>query len=290
MGKLKNIADKFKKLSRQHRFTMHDINSESEEWHVILSPLGIIAGFTALVLFIFVGILLLLAYTPVAGLLPGYKTEAIRSREFMMENIIRVDSLERIMNDMMAYNENIAILVGGRTPAVKTSIATDSLYRTKGIVPPSAEDSLLRAQMLGDSPYNLQNTVKGQPGDSKIEMQKPVEGIVTSHFDLRNNIYGTHLATAPMAQVTATAEGTVMLSLWTPDKGHLVQIQHPDGIVSVYSNLQQVLVSQGQVVRSSEVIGYTSDADQPSANTSSLFEFQLWINGKVVDPESLIVF
>lgn len=287
MGKLNNFTEKLRKLGRQHRFSMHDIYSDSEEWHVILSPLGIIAGFTALVLLIFVGALVLLAYTPAADLLPGYKTEANRSREFMMENIMRVDSLERIMNDMMAYNENISILVGGRTPAVKTSIATDSLYRAKGIVPPSVEDSLLRAQMLGDTPYNLQNTVKNQTGD-KIELTQPVDGIVTDRFDLRNNIYGIRLATASMAQVTATAEGTVMQSLWTPDKGYIVQIQHPDGLVSVYSNLQQVLVSQGQVVRSSEVLGYT--ADQPSASSESLFEFQLWVNGKVVDPESFIVF
>lgn len=288
MGKLKNIADKLRKLGRQHRISMHDINSATEEWHVILSPLGIIAGFTALVVFIFAGVLILLAYTPVADLLPGYKTEAIRSREFMMENIMRVDSLERIMNDMMAYNENIAIVVGGRTPAVKTSIAADSLYRTKGIVPPSAEDSLLRAQMLGDTPYNLQNTVKTQSGESKVELSLPVDGIVTDRFDIRNGVYGIRLATASMAQVTATAEGTVMLSVWTPDKGYIVQIQHPDGIVSVYSNLHQVLVSQGQVVRGSEVLGYT--ADQPSASSDSLFEFQLWVNGKVVDPESFIVF
>ena len=287
MGKLNNITEKLKKFGQRRRFSMHDINTESEEWHVILSPLGIIAGFTALTVLIFAGVLILLAYTPIADLLPGYKTEAIRSREFMMENIMRVDSLERIMNDMMAYNENIAILVGGRTPAVKTSIASDSLYRSKGIVPPSAEDSLLRAQMLGDTPYNLRNTVKPQSND-QIELSQPVDGIVTDRFDLRNNIYGIRLATASMSQVTATAEGVVMLSMWTPDKGYMVQIQHPDGMVSVYLNLQQVLVSQGQAVRSSEVIGYT--ADQPSASSDSLFEFQLWVNGKVVDPESFIVF
>ena len=287
MGKLKKIADKLKTLGRQHRFSMHEIDSASEEWHVILSPLGIIAGFTALVVLIFAGVLALLAYTPAADLLPGYKSEAMRSREFMMENIMRVDSLERIMNDMMAYNENIAILVGGRTPAVKTSMAADSLYRAKGTVPPSAEDSLLRAQMLGDTPYNLQNTVKPQDRE-KSELSLPVDGMVTDRFDVRNNIFGIRLATASMAQVTATADGTVMQVLWSPDKGNIVQIQHPDGMVSVYSNLQQVLVSQGQVVRNSEVIGYT--AEQPSANNDTMFEFQLWVNGKAVDPESFIVF
>ena len=288
MGKLKNIAGKFKSFTQPHRFSMHDVNSTAEEWHVIISPAGIFAGFTALVVLIFAGVLMLLAYTPVTDLLPGYKTEATRSREFMMKNIMRVDSLEHIMNDMMAYNENIAILVGGRTPAVKTSIASDSLYRSKGIVPPSAQDSMLRAQMLdAESPYSLQNTVRSQARE-KTDLSLPADGIVTERFDPRNNIFGIRLATASLAQVMATTEGTVMSAQWTPDKGNVIQIQHPDGLVSVYSNLQQVLVTQGQVVRNSEVIGYT--ADQPSSSPENLFEFQLWSNGKAVDPEGYIVF
>lgn len=283
MGKLKNISTKAGSMFRKHRFSMHNVESDYEEWHVILSPMGAVAGLVAVVMLLFALILALLAYTPVTDLLPGYKTEAMRSREFMMQNIMKVDSLEHIMNDMMAYNENIAILVGGRTPAVKTTIASDSTYRTKGIVPPSPQDSLLRAQMLGDTPYNLQNTVKVQQRE-KSELSMPADGIVTEHFDMRNNIYGVRLATAPLAQVTATADGTVMSVLWTPDKGNVVQIQHPDGLVSAYVNLNQVLVTPGQVVRNSEVIGYTAD------EADRMFEFQLWSNGTPADPESFIVF
>lgn len=287
MGKLGNTADKIKRLGRRHRLSMEDTESSTEVWHIFISPMGIAVGITAFVVLMFAAILLLMAYTPIANLLPSYRTEAMRSRETLMQNIMRVDSLEHIMNDMMAYNENIAILVGGRTPAVKTSVASDSLYRSKDIVPPSAEDSLLRAQMTGDSSYGLSNTVKTQTGE-KRELLRPVDGIVTDRFDLRNDIYGIRLATASMAQVISTAEGTVMFSVWTPDRGYVVQIQHPDGLVSVYSNLQQVLVSQGQVVRGAEVIGYTSD--KPSTGTESLFEFQIWSNGTVVDPETYIVF
>lgn len=286
MGKFANISEKLKRLGRRHRITIQEVNSSSEEWHLFLSPLGFVAGLLALVSIIFVGVLLLLAYTPAANMIPSYRTEAIRSRDEMMRNIMRVDSLENIMNDMMTYNENIAILVGGRTPAVKTSTTADSLSRSKDIVPPSAEDSLLRIQMTGDSQYGLSNTVK--PQRERIELLQPVDGIVTDRFNIRDNIYGIRLATTSMAQVTAVADGTVMSAMWTPDNGYIVQIQHIDGLVSVYLNLQQVLVSQGQVVRGAEVLGYTSD--KPSSGTENLFEFQLWNNGKAVDPEGYIVF
>lgn len=287
MGILKKLIGKIKQFGRPHRLSMQDVNAPEREWHIFLTPWGIIAAMLAFVVIVFVGVLLLVAYTPITNLLPSYRSEALRSREEMMQNIMRLDSLERKMNDMVAYNENIAILVRGGSPAVRTATSADSLSHSKNIVPPSAEDSLLRAQMTGNSAYNLDNTVRPAAND-KLKMLPPVEGMVIDRFDLRNNIYGIRLATSSMAQVTSTAEGTVMSAVWSPDKGFIVQIQHPDGMVSVYANLQQSIVSPGQVVRPAEVIGYTSD--KPSASSDNLFEFQLWLNGKVVDPESLIVF
>ena len=84
--------------------------------------------------------------------------------------------------------------------------------------------------------------------------------------------------------------GTVVLSLWTPEEGHVVQIQHPDNLLSVYKHLSQSLVSPGQTVRSSEVIGYAAAPDADRSEETRLFEFELWNDGKPVDPEGYIVF
>ena len=70
----------------------------------------------AFVLLLFILTLSLVAYSPVLEFLPGYRTEADRSRESLLQNIIRLDSMERMMNDMMTYNRNIALIMEGLHP------------------------------------------------------------------------------------------------------------------------------------------------------------------------------
>ena len=274
---------------RKRRFSLLDIERNSEEWHVLISPAGAFAGFTALIFLIFGIVLLLVAYTPVLEFLPGYKSDAARSRESLMQSVMRLDSIERRMNEMLVYNDNISLVMNGKTPAVRTTIASDSVHRTKALILPSLEDSLLRAQMEGDGAYGLHTTVRTNTSlRDNIEMIVPVDGIITTHFNLREGAYGIGMICASMAQVTATTDGTVLTSVWTPDNKNIVEIQHPNGLVSVYKNLSQTLVSKGQVVKSGEVIGYS--AENSGAGESTPFEFELWNGGKAVDPEGYIVF
>lgn len=288
MKRLKAFIIHCKKLMRRHRFSMFNVEDNSEEWHILVSPAGIMAALTALVLLIFGIVLALVAYTPVTEYLPGYKTEASRSRENLMGAIMRLDSMERIMNDMLTYNENIAIVTGGGTPAVRTSVALDSVYRNKTLVPPSAEDSVLRAQMIAEVLFGSGDSEARTSVREKGDMSAPVDGIVVQRADVRNGVFGIRIAGASAAQVTAVADGTVIVSIWTPDKGYILEIQHPDGLVSVYKNMHQTLVATGQTVRADEVIGYT--ADEVAEDGGNQFEFELWSGGKAVDPESFILF
>ena len=76
-------------------------------------------------------------------------------------------------------------------------------------------------------------------------------------------------------------------SLWTPETGYIVVLQHAGNLISVYKNLSQSLVTTGQTIRSGELIGYNAEVQDGEVR---LFEFELWNNGKPVDPEGYIVF
>ncbi|MDE5622712.1 MAG: M23 family metallopeptidase [Alistipes sp.] len=269
---------------------MLNATDNSEEWHVHLSPASLFAGAVAFALLLFILVLSLMAYTPVLEFLPGYRTAADRSRENLVQNIIRLDSMERMMNDMMTYNENIAQIMEGRTPVVRTISNADSTRTGKVLVVPSAEDSLLRAQMEGDGPYAL----AGRSGSRRqvreaIELVTPAEGIITERFDIGESRFGVRIAAAPGDRITAIDNGTVLQSLWTPENGYIILLQHAGSLVSVYKNLSRSLVTTGQAVRSGEQIGYNTETDSESEEPK-LFEFELWNNGKPVDPEGYIVF
>lgn len=286
---IKSISSWWKSAMRKRRFSMLEVEERNEEWHVLISPAGILAGVMALIFTIFAIVLLLVAYTPVLEFLPGYKSDAARSHESLMESIMRLDSIERRMNDMLVYNDNISLIMNGKTPAVRTTIASDSVHRNKRLILPSLEDSLLRAQMESDGPYGLHTTAKSNSSiRDNIEMIVPVDGIITSHFNLRDGAYGIKMASAAMAQVMAIADGVVVTSVWTPDNSNIIEIQHPNGLVSLYKNLSQTLVKKGQFVKGGEVIGSTAESSTTEGNNN--FEFELWNGGKAVDPEGYIVF
>ena len=289
MNWIDNIKTRWHGFFRKRRFNMLNATDLSEEWHMHISPASIFAGMIAFLLLLFILTLSLVAYTPVLEFLPGYRTEADRSRESLIQNIIRLDSMERVMNDMMTYNENIALIMEGRTPVARVLTPSDSSRTSKVLVKPSHEDSLLRTQMEGRGPYSL----AGKEGDARrkvresIELAKPAEGIITSHFDLAGGCYGVKIAATAGDRVAAVDTGSVVQSIWTPETGYLIVIQHAGNLVSIYKNLSQSLVTTGQAVRAGEQIGYSADAQN---GDSRIFELELWSNGKPVDPEGYIVF
>ena len=286
---LKTIRAWWRGLFRKRRFNMLNATDNTEEWHMHLSPASILAGLVAFMLMLFILTLSLVAYSPILEFLPGYRTEADRSRESLVQNIIRLDSMERMMNDMLTYNQNIALIMEGRTPVARVLASSDSSRISKVLVMPSPEDSLLRAQMEGDGPY----AIAGRSGGSRrsvreaIELAKPVEGIITDRFDIRNGNFGVRIAAAASDRITAIDNGTVVQSLWTPETGYIVVLQHAGNLISVYKNLSQSLVTTGQTIRSGELIGYNAEVQDGEVR---LFEFELWNNGKPVDPEGYIVF
>ena len=236
-------------------------------------------------------VLVLVAYTPVLDIFPGYRTAAEKQHDDLVQNMMRIDSLERRMSDMLTYNENIAMILEGRSPVVRTPLNDgDTTSLDKTLVPPSQFDSLLRAEMEGDGDYSLARTLRSrEQGDGKLFFAAPVEGIITRHFSRDDNYLGVGIQAAPNAPVTSIDDGTVIDVVTGGERGTLVTVQHFNGFVSIYRNLSQVLVSKGQVLKSRQVIGYNAMADAGKKD-NPLVEMEIWSEGKAVDPENYIVF
>lgn len=284
----RKIAHWIRETLRKRRLSLRHAGSDQEEWYMHISPAGLFSAFWALALLLFILTLILVAYTPVLEFLPGYRTEATRSRESVVANIMRLDSMERMIREMQTYNENISLVLDGRSPVVRSRLESDSLKLDKSLVLPNAADSALRAQMEGDGPYGL----VGNPSTRRsvreaVEMITPVEGIITHRFNAKEQQLGIRIATDPQAEVAAVTAGSVLLSQWTPEKGYIVAIQHSDNLLSLYHNLTQSSVSVGQRVKAGELIGTTGDS---SRDEKRIFEFELWSDGKAVDPEAYILF
>ena len=268
---------------RKRRVAIYDKNEEV--WHADLSLIKSGAIGVAIIALVFGVLLLLVAYTPLLDIMPGYRTNAGRSREMLIRSIVRIDSLERKVNDMLTYNENRILVVSGKTPAMQ-SVKNDSLQRAKAFVAPSQADSLLRQKIENDENYRLNTTKPNQVEQSALNAVAPMYGIVSERFNAKA-LQGIRINGTKEAQVLATADGVVLLNEWSPEKGHCVVIQHNNNFVSLYRNLSSVVIAKGEQVKGAQAIGCAgSDQDE----TLSMLEFELWSNGKAVNPELYIVF
>ena len=281
---------KTKNLFRKMRFSVNDPLSHEEEWSLHITPAGLLGSLVASCLFLFLLVLVLVAYTPILDIFPGYRTAAEKTHDDLVQNVMRLDSLERRMNDMLTYNENIAMILEGRTPVVRTPLSDgDTVKLDKTLVPPSQFDSLLRAQMEGDGDYSLARTLQSRQQGGKLIFAAPAEGIITRHFSREDNYLGVGIQAAPNAPVTSIDDGVVADVATHGEKGAVVVVQHFNGFVSIYRNLSQVLVAKGQSIKSRQVIGYNA---MPSVGdrTNPVVEVEIWNEGKAVDPEAYIVF
>lgn len=288
MGIYSRAVEWVKSVFRHDILSYSNAENGNEAWKVRMSRIGFVSTFAAILFFLFLLLLILCAYTPILNILPGYRIHAQRSRSRLIESIIRVDSLERKMNDMLAYNENVILVVEGKTPALRTP-QKDSVLMDKTVVPPSHADSLLRQQMEGNTQYRIaESASRNSALKNTISAVAPVNGIISEHFNQALDFYGIRIAVPPSDQVMAIADGTVIGCDWVPDRKYCVTIQHNNGVVSVSRQIANVLVHQGSRVRGHEVIGYIEDTDKKQ--NVSLFEFELWSDGKPIDPEVYIIF
>lgn len=283
----RNISSWFRELLRKRRLSISNVANNEEEWYVHISPAALFSAFVAMIIVLFIILLTLVAYTPVLEFLPGYPTEATRSREMLIENTMRMDSIESVINRMLTYNESVTMVLEGRSPVIPSRAENDSLNLDKSLILPNAADSALRAQMEGDGVYSLGQGSSRRSVREAVEMVTPVNGIITKPFDIKSQQYGVKIAAAAESEVAAIEGGTVILSIWSPDSGYTIQIQHSSNLLSIYKHLVSSSVAKGQIVKRGELIGTTGDS---SRDEQKQFEFELWSDGKAVDPESYIIF
>lgn len=277
------IGSWFSSIFRKRRIALVD-NAE-EQWHADLSPAMLTTICIAVVTLVFGVLLILVAYTPLLDLMPGYRTNAGRSREMLIRSIVRIDSLERKMNDMLTYNENRILVVSGKTPAMQ-SVKNDSLQRNKSFVTPSKADSLLRQKIENDERYRLNGATPKSTIQNALNAVSPMYGLISERFNSKG-LLGVRIHGTKDAQVSAIADGMVVVSNWSPEAGYCVVIQHKDNYLSVYRHLSGVLLSKGERVQGAQAIGY---AGSDNKEELSMLEFELWRDGKAVNPELYIIF
>lgn len=241
-----------------------------------------IMGFVTILSLVF----LIIYFTPLKEYFRGYTSTELRASSF--DNAIKLDSLENLYLMQKNYISSIKDLLAGKINFVdlsQDSIEENRAIRSLGLVETNAEDSILRALVEEEDKYNLSNT-----NIEKLStvLFAPAKGGVSAEFSIADKHYGIDITLPINSPIYSISDGRVIFSEWTAETGYVIIIEHLNGMISSYKHNSSLSKSQGELVRTGEIIGF-------SGNTGSLtsgphLHFELWFNGEPVDPLSFIEF
>jgi murein DD-endopeptidase MepM/ murein hydrolase activator NlpD len=154
----------------------------------------------------------------------------------------------------------------------------------------SAEDSALRAAIEQQDKYDLDfaGSASGNTSISSFFFFTPVKGTVISRFDPVEKHYGIDVVAAKNEAIKSTLDGTVVLSTWTYETGYIIALQHTNNLFSVYKHNSALLRKEGNYVKAGEVIAIIGNSGETS--TGPHLHFELWHNGKAINPLDYMVF
>ncbi|MAZ55692.1 MAG: peptidase M23 [Flavobacteriales bacterium] len=280
------------KLFRRFFFKRYEISSVDE------SSLNqnLIGGFKGYQLFVYsvylifvlvVLIFLLTAFGPLQYLLP--KSSYYKKSE-LIELILKVDSLEYDLAQKSQYMIIIDKILAGEIVDSLVMLENDSSIVFQNLdFSPSKEDSTLRQLVESEDLYNIPVSYKASRSSLEdFVFFKPVDGIITSYFNLSENHFGVDVVTNTNSSVKATLDGVVIFADWSVAGGHTVLIQHPENIVSVYMHNSFITKSTNELVKAGEVIGIVGNSGELSSGPH--LHFELWQNGSPINPVEYIDF
>lgn len=277
----------WKRIRFKYKLSFINENTLEEVWSFRLSQLSVFIslGVFAFSLVAFTAFIIIM--TPIRNYLPGYLDVEVRKE--IVQNALRADSLERMIEIQNLYLKNVTGIISG-TIELDSIREIESLARIDADfeIPRSPEEEEYVKNFEQEEKYNLTVLNTNPLPMDGLFFYKPVNGVISSHYQADIHHFGVDIAAASKESVLATLDGTVMYAGYDPNQGNVILLQHKNGFVSVYKHNELLLKEPGEQVVAGEAIALVGNTGKLS--TGPHLHFELWYNGKPVNPEDFIVF
>ena len=206
------------------------------------------------------------------------------------EELIRlsnsIDSLIYESQIKDQYIENIMIILsGGENEFLEKKSEENNLELQDLTNDYSAVDSFFRQEF--ESNLSFSEIIRSTDSDQNLLLMSPVSsGVVSSFYDPSKSHFGIDITCKEEEPIKSVLDGTVLMSSWTKDSGYVISIIHPNNLISVYKHNSKVFVEPGQIVKTGDVISIIGNTGELS--TGPHLHFELWLNGKSINPSEFI--
>ena len=226
-----------------------------------------------------------MVFTPMKEFIPGYSSTELKQSAIDLS--FKVDSLEKTISKNEKYLASLQHVLTGDIAISKNSI--DSLVKEQTLedqleeIKPSEKDLKLRELVRMEDKYNVFK--EASPKVNSV-LFAPLKGSIVKHYDVSKKHYALDVVTPINTPIKAITKGIVLFSDWTPKDGYSIIVLHEEGLISVYKHASSLTKSQGEQVKSGEVIALTGGGIEDSSH----FHFELWNDATALDPTLFIDF
>lgn len=276
----------YKRLTNKYRLVILNDDTFEEKVSLQLTPMNVFTYFGLIGIALIIGSISLIAFTPLREYIPGYSD--IETRKKAAYAVLKLDSLEKRLNQYQQKEENLMNILNGNPPIDTIKEETSSI-NSSGLPSDikSKEDSLFREKIESEEKYTISDS-KGEVDSRTYFFFTPVKGTVSASFNPNKNHYGVDVVTVKDESIKAVLDGTVILSAWTTKSGYVIQVQHRNNMISAYKHCSVLLKKEGESIKAGDAIAIVGNSGEQT--TGPHLHFELWENGKALDPEDLIVF
>jgi len=290
MSQLKEKTPLLEKLKNKYRLTISNEATFDEALSIRLSRLNVFTVTGVFSILLIALVTLLIAFTPLREYIPGYPDGEMRRN--IEQNSVLVDSLILELEKRDQFFNGIRNVISGNDFDNVSQSASDTIvdpkYKNLSFTK-SASDSIFRKEHEEDEKYNL--TLDDAPkskGLSNIHFFAPIKGMISNHYNNKMEHYGTDIVGGVNERISSILDGTVIFSEWTLNTGYVIQIQHSNNLLSVYKHNSELLKKAGERVKAGEAIALLGNSGELTSGPH--LHFELWHNGRPLNPEDYIKF
>jgi len=219
----------------------------------------------------------------------------LENKKKLIQLATAVDTLEEQTTQQKKFIALLQSIIAGKEPP-SNELPTANEEQTEEIPAPYSSEQLAAADALLQSEFEHSEsspaTTCNKPMNAlqALFFFSSVRGTVTPPSKHSRGQYDVGIVAKEHKPVTCVANGAVIFSAWTVETGWVMVIQHNKGLVSVYKHNAALLKKVGNFVEAGEAIAVMGSSSSGELSTGHHLRFEIWHEGKAVNPEHFIKF
>ena len=253
-----------------------------------LTLLNIYILLSSIVILAMAAMAFVIFFTPLKKLVPGYAEPSQHPDYISLTK--KMQTLESELESYKLYYEHFNKLISLADSSAAPSKKYTSRVKTQkqekeaesknleetspSLLPPPVVNSTPRSAMLNPADYRY--------------LMPPISGVISSPFEPEEDHLGVDVLAPHDTPVKAIWDGHVIMADWTLETGYTIGIQHSEDMVSFYKHNASLLKKNGAFVRAGEAVAIIGNTGKLTSGPH--LHFELWLQGKPVDPTHYIDF